>query len=452
MRLGANSLCAPASFRSNRGSALISAAIIALVMAIGIASYLQLSRNSLREAQRGTFFNTALNLAEAGLEEGLWRFNRMNQGVSTSLAWSGWTLSGNEAKFTLPAFNCDQNAIGTVRVYVRGYNGSLITPYVISQATITPFDGSPPLVRTLRVNLAKGAYFASGLVAYNGLSWSGKPSADSFSSSILNNTTGFFLPYPGMGARDNTTVIVASGTVSLGSQGIINGNLILGPSVVAPPANKVTGSITRMDVGPIRFPSYPSAGSLNRSHDLGSTIPSVLPRFGDLPASDGTFYYFCSDTIIGNTDIFMGCKVSIVGTNCSVGGDLQLHMNSRLKIYVDGPVNISSSSTANLTTWAGALEIFTTTTQPCNVGGNGAIYACIMAPYATLNCNGGGNSGMLVGSIVANRIVATGHMDFHYDEMLPFTAESLWVRDSWSEYQSAADRALVPSLTNDFLR
>ncbi len=427
--------------------------LLAFAICFGVVGYLQLSRHALVFSNRAFFLKDATALAEAGLEEALYGFRQMDAGLPAASAWSGWTLSGTNATRTLTPFNRDQNAIGTVKIHVAGYSGAILTPVVHAQATIAPLDGSVPIVKTLRIKLRKTAFFARGIVARNGLSWSGQASTDSYISNPSGSPTGPWVAYPGAGARSNTMVIVPAGTISLGSQGTIGGDLALGAGVAPPPANKVTGQITSNFTGTFPLPVYPTTASVTQSYSLGATVPAALPRAGDLPAADGRYCYFFDGATIASTTIGIGRKVTLVGRNTSLGSGLSLNSGASCLIYIDGPINAGSGGAINNSNWAGALQIFSSTTAGCSIGGNGQIYACVYAPNAALTCSGGGSSGMLVGSFVANTISSTGHMDFHYDESLRFTTDgSPWMMSGWFDLQTAADRATVAALTGGFLR
>lgn len=438
--------------RRQRGSALLVALLLAAGLAIGLASYLNLTRNSLNVAQRTFHRRDALGLAEAGLEEALDSYHQMDAGVSAATAWASWTRSGSNATRTLTPFNRDGRAIGTVKIFVSGYDGSNPTPLAISQATLVPFDGTPPVVRTVQVALIKQAFFLRALVGRQGLNFSGQASANSFNSNPTGSPTGPWAPYTAAAARNNTLVIVASGTMSLGSQSTIGGNVVVGTGVTPPPQSKVTGTISTGFTGSFPMPTYPQAGTVSQSYNLGATLPATLPLPGHLPAADGRYYYFCNSTTIANVTIAANKAVTIVGTTTKLAAGLALNAGASLSIYIDGAINSGNNAISN-TNWAGSLQIFTTTAENCSIGGNGQLYACVYAPNSALTCNGGGSTGMLVGSYVARTISSTGHMDFHYDEALQQpTVGSPWTVTGWYERSSAADRASLASLTSNFLR
>ncbi|MBM3854784.1 MAG: hypothetical protein FJ399_16800, partial [Verrucomicrobia bacterium] len=164
--------------------------LISAVLGLGLAGFLSLSRNSLQLSQRTLFLYDATNLAEAGLEEALYCFFQVTSGVAPSTAWAGWTISGTDAMRTLPSFNRDQNGVGTVKVFARGYDTTSAVPLVISQATILPFDRSPPIVKVLRLGLQQSGVFINGVAGLRGLSLKGQPVIDSFNSNPSGNPNG----------------------------------------------------------------------------------------------------------------------------------------------------------------------------------------------------------------------------------------------------------------------
>jgi hypothetical protein len=277
----------------------------------------------------------------------------------------------------------------------------------------------------------------------------GQSIADSFNSNPTNSPTGPWLPYSSALARSNTRVIVPAGSVSIGS-GKIYGNLHLGPGVSPPQARDVTGTIYTNFTGTFTMPVYPTRASVTAYRDLGSTIPATLPAGSDVPAEDGSYYYFCNGTTVGATTVATGKNIVIVGTNTGMTAGLTLQGTATCVLYIDGPV--ACTGTVNNGSWAGALRIFTTTSSDCTIGHNGQILACFYAPNAALTSSGGNTTGMLVGYFLAKTITVTGHMDFHYDEALrPLSLGNPWRVAQWLELQTAAERSSAAALTNGFL-
>lgn len=441
-----------------RGSVLLTALLFAAGLALVLGSYLSLSRTSLKVAHRTFFANDAANLAEAGLEEALACFNLMAAGTAPATAWTGWTISGANAMRTLTPFNRDQNAIGVTKIYVKGYDGTDPAPVVISQATVTPFDGGAPIIKTVHLAITLTTGVASpGLVGMEGVSFNGNTGADSYNSNPTNSAIGPWLVYSSSIARANTSVGALGGSLSIGG-GDIAGNLFLGPGVTAPNANKVTGTIRTDYSASYPFPTYPSAASVSQSYNLGSSIPATLPRGSDVAASDGRYYYFCSNTSVRSFAVTANRKVTIVGT-ANVGMPLTaatpitLPTSSSLQVYMTGPLTISGTS-LNASGYAGALEIYTTTTSACSFGNGTHVVASVHAPYAALDTSGNTNGNRLNGRFIARTITLAGTYDYHYDESLPGmgAASTSYDITRWLDFQSAADRATVSGLTGGYLR
>jgi hypothetical protein len=436
-----------------RGGVMIVALIIAAVLGVGLVSYLQLSRTALKLSTRTIFINDADNLADLGLEEAIYCFGQMTSGVAATTAWSGWTFTGVTAKRTLPSFNRDQNGVGVVKVWVSCYDGSDTGPTVISQATITPFDGGAPIVRVHKITMQQGGVFINGVVGLAGLSLKGQPVIDSFNSNPTNSAIGPWLTYSSLIAHSNSTVVVKTGTIDLGN-GSVMGDVKLGSGVTAPPASQVSGTITSNYAGVFKMPTYPTASSVSQSYTLGTTLPATLPVAGHVPASDGRYYYFVNGTNISNTSITAGKSVVIVGTSSTLTSGITINPGATAAIFIDGVVNAGSSGSLNNTSWAGALQIFTTTTTDCTISGNGELRASFYAPYANLKASGGGSAGSVVGSYIAKTITATGQMSFHYDEALKYlniVGGQRWSVASWSEIRLGSDLSSLSTTTGGFL-
>lgn len=440
-----------------RGSVLLTALLFAAGLALVLGSYLSLSRTSLKVAHRTFFANDAANLAEAGLEEALACFNLMAAGTAPATAWTGWTISGANAMRTLPPLNRNQNAVGLIKVYVKGYDGSDAAPYVVAQATVTPFDGGAPVIKTVHLVVSRtAATLAHGLVALNGLTLNNSTYVDSYISNPSGSPTGPWLVYSTSIDRSNASVVVLGGSVNIAS-GQIRGDLYLGAGVTAPPAGEVTGTITTDYTATFPFPAYPTAAGVSQSYNLGSSIPTTLPRAGDLPASDGRYYYFCASTSIRRITISANSDVTIVGT-ASVGmpvtssNPINLPTTSSLHVYMTGAFTISGTS-INTSGYAGDLRIHTTTGSNCTVGNNSRVVAWFQAPNAAFSASGGSTNNRLSGFFLARTITVASSQNIHCDESLVGASSAAsYDVTRWLEFQSAADRATVSGLTGGYLQ
>lgn len=514
---------------------LITALVFAVIIAISLVSYMQISTGSLKLSHRTFFSNAANNLAEAGTEEAVWSFNQLGNSTNAATvasSWSGWTrgqtvgdvymasigsgysaltpptvtftggggtgaagtpiittgydnlnlpvttvsgvtitnpgtgytsaptvtISGGSgsgaiarARFTatrtLTFPNLDQNASGTVKVWVAGYDGTDVAPIIVSQATITHAEG-PSLEKIVKIILTKNGALPKGLIAKNGITWNGHPIADSYISSTVPGVPPFSA-YNAATARTNITVGSVFGPqINLGSGGVVYGNVMLGSSVTVS-----GGTITGQTIGNLTYnftmPVYPTNAGATAGVNLGATIPATLPRAADIaagPAADGNFYYYANGATIGAVTITAGKKVVIVGTATDMVGGLQIGVSGAqvgtAKIYMDGTMSPGNSS-VNTASWPGALEVYTTTTGTCTLSGNGFFSGCLFAPNAELRGNGGGsNQQDLCGSFIVGSVTSNGHMCFHYDEVLGAPANPrAWGLALWTELQTAAERA-----------
>jgi hypothetical protein len=434
-----------------RGSLLISAMLISTVVGIGLVGYINLSANSLRLAQRTFYLTDAANLAEAGLEEAAYCFRLMEAGTAVNTVWTDWTVSGSNASITLPPFARGQSAVGIVKVYVTGYNGSVAIPSVYSQATITPLDGTPPITKTLKMGLKKRGAYNTAIVTTTSLNLGSSATVDSFNSNPTGASGATPLAYPGNGAAARANVIALGGTVSLGSHGLINGDLSLAPGVTAPPQSQVNGSIIPDYNGTFPMPTFPTIGSITRGYLL-LTFPATLPRSGDSMASDGRYYYFAPLGTLGATTITAGANVTLVPLKVTSG--LTIQAGATCIIYTLGTITTSGSSGIVNQNWAGALQIFTWTTGTCDLAHNSTIFACVYAPYAEVRATGGGSNPSFVGSIMAKTVRTSAKMAFHYDEALQTSSTVVglgWTLTTWYDLQGSAESAGLAATTGGFL-
>lgn len=433
-----------------RASMLLTALLFTLGLAIVLSSYLLLTRTALKTAHRTYFANDASNLAEMGLEEALYCFNLMAGGTATATAWSGWTTAGANAQRAFGPFSRDQNAIANVKVYVKGYNGTDTAPYILAQTTITPFDGNAPIVRTVYLVLSKTTNSPKHtLVGLNGVTITNGAFADGFNSSVAGLV---FLSWTQLTATATASVVALSGAVDI-SSGYIFGDLYTGPGVTVTAPGNVSGTTVPNYSATFPFPTYPTAGSVSQSYNLGSTLPSSLPRLFDSPASDGRFYYFISNTTITNCSIKLLCNVSIIGTNTGMAGGVTLATTSSLYVYMDKPLDLTAGSVMNLLGDPTVLRIYTTTANQCTFGDGTQITSIFMAPNADLRATGTSITTLIDGFYLAKTVYASGTSYFHGDNWIPSQATATTYKPTrWLDLQSAADRAAVPGMSGNYLQ
>ncbi|MBI4624292.1 MAG: hypothetical protein HY736_13890 [Verrucomicrobia bacterium] len=458
--------------------------LLAGVIGISLASYLKLSITSLRAANRSFYANSSVDYAEIGIERAMACFYSVSGGTAAANAWTGWgldtttkvatrTFLSSSSSTTYP--NPGPNITAAIRVYVRGYDFTG-TPIIVSKASITPStptDG-PAINKFVKVTLRPRSLFANGLVSRNTISWTGNPSADSWNSDPDNDTTTAAVAYStaaGVRAANCTIgcVATANGAIDLAT-GKVYGSVASGGGTVSG-GSVISNSLTGTGIDPncvstdfsASFPTVatPTPTTVNTATDVSGTMtyPSLPAGGTAMNASDNTYYYnFGLGTNIDingggkNIQITAGNKVVFIMNNHSgvpaidIGGNAYLTVNAgaSLTIYTNGNLTMAGNGVVNSNVQPSSCLIYgtrTTAGQTITVSGNGQLKAAVYAPNATVTANGGGSSGQIQGSIVANSIVMHGGADFHYDEALRNLSAGAGVGvTEWRELQTATER------------
>ncbi|MDD2764523.1 MAG: hypothetical protein PHE83_11170 [Opitutaceae bacterium] len=478
-----------------RGSVLLTALLLSAIIAISLVSYLQITMNSRKLAQRSFYANAAMNLVDTGVEQALWS---LNQGNWTGAGFTAVDATHWQATFPTSStyFQLMQGVRGQVKVWVDQSNAN--RPHAVAKAIITLGDGSE-LVKEAEVYMRKRSYFANGLVAKNSITFSGNNAAvDSWNSDPDNNPGTAAVPYSSGVAHDNgqigsTSVQVDSISVSnadiYGYAAIGTSDLTgisVGPQGSVGPYGTANGDIDATHVTYDFTTSFPDATAPTTS---GYTLPAItgattLPRAGDLPAADGGYYYSVPSISLSGS----GATLSIGGSSANVvivvtnttgttvsttgHGGIAIATDSSLALYTSGNVAIAgngvvngtftSDNNGNLTSGTpnqpasfavygtrSSADAATNGLQDIKIAGNGILSGIVYAPNASLEMKGGGNSGQVLGAAVANTVTVTGNSVFHYDESLADASSSnLWGLSKWRELASAADRNAYTSQLN----
>lgn len=414
-----------ASLPADRGSVLIVAMLMAAIIGISLVSFIKLSNNSLIQAHRTFYSNSAMNLAEVGLEEAIARFNQLDNVAAPADAWpSPWTLNPTAynvstspwtpaAIQTFSGFNVGPNTPGTVKVWVQYFAGDAgKTPRIVAKSTIAQPDGSPPISKYIEVELRKRSLFSNGLVARENIDWVGAPMADSWDSKLFNSPTldtdldGLVdiydtdangdsvldLPRPYSAAVRSANVIVGSigGSIDLaggevwgyaktGEAGSIDGGAVHDLFTTANDPTRRTNDFNA--TFPESTVPNPSAGVNNITSNVNTD--ATLPRTGDTFTTVGgeQIYYYrfsagASVVIAGSEHIQItaGKKVVWLMTNhASAGaiavsgtatGGIDIGLGGSLHVYTDGNVSISGngSNMANANASASSCIIYGTAT------------------------------------------------------------------------------------------
>jgi hypothetical protein len=461
---------------------LIVAMLISAIIAIALASYLQLTRSGLTISNRALYNNAAMNLAENGLEEAMYSINK--KVADDTYDWNvKWTTDGSTSSSsawrTLPVTQFDQNATGFVRVYVFNYVG-VVAPRVVARSTITLGGAaSRPIEKWVEIILTKASKFANGLVAKETITFNGNnATVDSWNSDPDNNPATAAIDYDATTKRDNGTV--GSISVAVGAIGVNNADIFgyaatggaavtVGSQGKVGPFNTPNGTIadghTSTDFSASFDPvTAPPASYTNIN--IPNNADYVLPDdTGASAAADGTYYLSAINCDIKQVlKVAAGKKVVLRLTTGAqaiklTGGSaaINLETGAKLEIYTEGDIDIAGQGVMNGGTTDATcgqpinFQIWGTAvapdTQNIAVSGNGVYSGIIYAPQGHVTMNGGGNSGNVSGSIVANDITLNGSVKFHYDESLGNMGTGNPYRvQQWVELTTAAQRAAYSSV------
>lgn len=469
------------SHRRSRGSVLLVALLLAGAIAISLATYLSLANNALKQASRSFYANSAMNIAEIGLEQAVACFNQLDN-TTVSAAWAGWSQDATpyhvstsprtpSATRTLTGFTTGPNSTANIKVFVQHYAGSTsYAPIVVAKSSVSQ-DSGAPIEKYIEVTLRKRSLFSNGLVAKDNVSWVGHPLAASWNSDPDNDPSTAAIPYSAAVRQANITVGSLRGNIGLaggevwgyaktGPTGTISGGSVHGMGSTTDDSTRRTNDFNAT------FPNSttPSPATVN-TITANITSTTTFPRTGDVSmnvTTDGVtktiFYYnFASGaginlaggdvlTIAANRNcVFLLTNHAGTPAISSTGtSEWIIDTNASLNVYTDGNVDIAGNGMVN--TNSQPKQCFFWGTRPTDgqtitISGNGQLKAVVYAPNAAVTLNGGGSSGKMMGSVVAKTITMNGGTEFYYDESLSnITSGNPYGIAKWRELRTQAER------------
>jgi hypothetical protein len=440
---------------TRRGAVLIVAMLVAALIAVVLGSYLSLNLNTTRLAHRAFHARAALNLAEAGTEEGVWSFNQATAGRGD--AWDGWSTDGTGAAWrNFTNFQFTANTTGAVKVYVDNRTPPTGTnPKVVALATVSP-PGAAPVTKMIEVTLRRRSWFAAGLVARRTLTFSGtNANVDSWISDPDHDPATAAVPYSAAVRRDHGTIASADvsnnavllnqahiwgyvatggGQPQIGSQGTVQGAGT--PANVAVDSSRITTDFS----AEFNLLSAPVDGTLLASvgATLGTAGTATRWRVPSISLSGSQTL-----TILGDVTLVMTAGSGTTAISVAGNAAINVPAGSSLTIYTEANLRIAGNSVANANAQPIACTIFGTNQtlggQDFQISGNGNLRTSVYAPNADVRLVGNGD---IMGSVVARDITLTGNASFHYDESLADSGTTTpYTISRWREVQSAADQA-----------
>lgn len=279
-------LFVPSRCGQRDGSVLPVTLLVAMIIGITLAAFMDLSRSQHMAVIRSAVWNSCIPLAEAGVEEALTQvyLNR------TNLASQGWSVSNNGL-----AMSNGVILAGTVYYRRRNLNGGnylvaiqgSTTPTISSQGNLPkPLSSKDMLTRTIQVTTTGGALFSRALMARGNVTWNGSITSDSFDSqNPAYSTDGL---YDSAKRKDNGSIGSLLGSISIGANGVIYGSIATGPTGASSTGpHGVVGDTAFITGGGSGIQAGHSANTLNVAIPDAS-VPfssSVIPGGGNVTNS-----------------------------------------------------------------------------------------------------------------------------------------------------------------------
>lgn len=406
------------------GSVLLATMIFVLAIAAFLVSYLVLVQNSNQTTARAQQWNSALALAEAGIEEGLAKLNM-----------AAISKSSNAISFSpIP----DQKLNGGT-YSVSSSAAGVVTTITSTGVVSAPISGDL-ITRIVQVTAQRQALFSKGVISMTYIDMQGNAiAADSYNSHNTNQSlNGIYNGYSGT----NGDVAAVDGYVHIGNQDI-NGDLYLGPNSTfeAGPNGNVSGTVYKdwnMQFEDVTLPVTDEAG--NDITGLWTPAPGS--------SSSHTFtnsgYYIITDN--GSITVTNGVKVildvrspagykptalNIMGGTTNAGTVIMYQTSGTLTLGGGSAGGAINNRPENFLYFGG-----TNLTQ-ITFGGSSDFVGVIYAPQADLTLNGGGGSGggpnNFMGSFLVKSLTMNGHYRIHYDTSLEGLYWGLFVAGTWRE-------------------
>lgn len=406
-----------------RGSTLIGAVMLSLILSVISIGYLQVVTSSSNSGYANLKDAAAFYTAESGLLMGkTWLNTNYNQAVALN--------TGDAIHDIFP--NLQINGM-TVRVdVVRQATGVKITGTTLSSSFLG-YDKSvsQDALQSAAPNVNPFQYAGFGRASVN---MSGNGSTDSY-----NSDNG---AYGGGNVGNNGDVGTngtGPGTISLGGNSTINGDAGTGAGgTVSLTGNAaVNGSTTH---------------ATNQTY-ASVSVPAALTGLAAGGAYSGSStinagsYKYSSFSVSGNNNVVINGHVTMYVTgdlSTSGNGRITVSAGASLTLYIDGKVHLAGNGVINNTSKPSNFLIQSTYSgadEGVKITGNGNLFGAIYAPDTEIKIAG---NGATYGALISNKFTVTGNGDIHYDQALQNTGVSVantttidFIAGSWASLNTA---------------
>lgn len=408
---------------NENASILIMTLVVSLMLVVFSAGILTLVSTDARGTLQTARLDSALNVAEAGVEEALWEFKFGGADFNSTDGWSG---SDSKTKLgTLQTNNGE--TIGQYLTTVTDLSGDPkieVTGYIPNQANAL----SQRKIKVL-VNKTQDSDFNMAAFGTESVDFDKEILTDSY-----NSTQGDYDPayVPDMGhiGTDSTE----SGAITLDKEVEIHGNVIIGPGgvpaeVISNPEELEISPIVASEAANPQPKAAPTGLPLQSDINLGkesTTTISADGQYGTISLGEESVLTIDNDAIIYVTEEFDFDKES----------ELRVINNAKVKIYLgdvdfslDKAVAINNESKNPAAFGVYGTSDFTGTIQ---IKKETEFYGVIHAPNGTIDIN---KEAEIYGALVAKEIVLDKESAIHYDEALLTAAGGAWSSYSVAKWQ-----------------
>lgn len=404
-----------------KGSTLLAAMCVTVVLGISLASYLTVCYRTLELSSRAARSGYSLTLAENGIEEALWALNNSN--------WSGWTIDGTTASRTISGFTFDNGVTGQILVSIESYDGSAGDRTITATGTLTTSDGTTSS-RTLTASSKQAPLLVNAIAATTGnVSFSSGGTVDSYDSNLGTYAS----QTPGHSAIvASSATATTSATVQLTNaqiKGFVASTFASGPSVSsgARVYGPATPGTTKIDPDRVSTSPYQPVFTIKNVTGTGTVLSN--PSAGSTTVigspSDTTpaIYYSSGLDLRSTTKIIVDGPVRLAVSGSFYIGlyggspSIEVTANGSLEVISKGDIAIYGNGINNLTQDPKRVAILSTNTLTApDMNTSVPLYGVIYTPTGQFNLFG---NSTVYGAVVAKKVVFSGTSPaVHYDTQL----------------------------------
>lgn len=435
-----------------QGGILVAGLVTAFIIGATLAGYMVMTQNQNTSVVRSQVWNSAIALAEAGVEDALAMINKYNGSFgklqewtnSSSLSADNWTAIAGNVYFVRRYIGSNYydvyvtNANNAPTIYSAGmvhwsYSyASAPLGFLATVNGVAPSTGTT-ISRKLEVRTKSDPLFNVAMAAEKTIDLNGNNvTTDSFDSADPNYSNNGLYPTgmpnktkAGGDVVSNDTII---NTLSVGNAKI-KGVVKTGPK----------GTIGIGPNGSVGDRAWVEGGSKgikpgHSSDDMNVLFPMpTLPNVSYFPPPSGTIGGVFYNAVLNDGNYVLGnvnskiyvsghATLHVTGTINLTGNDIiRIATNASLKIYMaGGTAKIAGNGVVNESGNAAAFSYFgLASNTSVAFSGNASYTGTIYAPNADFALGGGGSDTYdFVGASVTKTVKMNGHFNFHYDENL----------------------------------